>query len=327
MKLLSMLILAIGALQQCSTLSVSSDSSQSADINNPTNEGRQLTLTCNFQLGNGESFTSCLFRKEIPKEMTDNGESKHFACSLGSPCTTDQDQEISQIVSSARVDYQASSSGGSCSLTVNAADPKLRGNDWTCHVVADSPNNLIQAADQLDVYVSNQSEPIITQPDMRRDTSQTIAYSAESGYGQINAVCTAFNGVPPPQIKWFVDNVNNNEITQSGSTTITTSQPQSRSNTLYVESRLTFKPTLDDLCSTFNIQAACDVVNGDVDMTTIVFDLICVTDQTGFYPFPNNNNNYQQPLNQIKVEVSASWTATSKISLVVLAVAISRLFQ
>ena len=30
--------------------------------------------------------------------QTDNGQTKHFACSLGSPCATD-DQEINQLVS------------------------------------------------------------------------------------------------------------------------------------------------------------------------------------------------------------------------------------
>ena len=51
--------------------------------------------------------------------------------------------------------------------------------------------------------------------------------------------------------------------------------------------------------STYNIQAACDVVNGDVDMTTIVFDLICAADQVPYYSFPNNNNNYQQQMNLV----------------------------
>ena len=51
--------------------------------------------------------------------------------------------------------------------------------------------------------------------------------------------------------------------------------------------------------STYNIQAACDVVNGDVDMTTIVFDLICAADQSAYYPFPNTRNNYQQQLNLV----------------------------
>ena len=46
----------------------------------------------------------------------------------------------------------------------------------------------------------------------------------------------------------YVDNVNNNEITQSGSTTITQGQPRSSGNIVSVDSRLTFKPTLDDLC-------------------------------------------------------------------------------
>jgi len=302
---------------------VTSDT-QASTADQPFQEGRQLTLTCNYQLSSGESFTSCLFRKEIPREFTDNGQTKHFACSLGSPCTTD-DQEINQLVSSGTVDYQGSSSGGSCSLRINSADPKLRGNDWTCHVVADSPNNLVQSADQIDVYVSNQSEPIITQPDMRRDSSQIISYSVESGYGQINAVCTAFGGTPSPTIRWYVDNVNNNEITQSGSTTITQGQPRSSGNIVSVDSRLTFKPTLDDLCSTYNIQAACDVVNGDVDMTTIVFDLICAADQSAFYPFPNTRNNYQQQLNLVKVEVSGAWAITSHMSSILTALMVTKL--
>ena len=55
--------------------------------------------------------------------------------------------------------------------------------------------------------------------------------------------------------------------------------------------------------STYNIQDACDVVNGDEDMTTIVFNLICAADQSPYYSFPNNNNNYGQQLNQVSSEI------------------------
>jgi len=306
--------------QQSTALTVSSSTSQGGTIDQPINEGRRLSVSCDYQLGSGETFTSCLFRKEIPQEFTDNGQSKHFSCALGQPCSS-QDQEVNQLVSGAQVTQNS----GSCTLNINSADPKLRGDDWTCHIVADSQNNFLQAADQVEVFVSNQSDPIITQPDMRKDSSQAISYSVDSGYGQINAQCTAFGGVPPPQIRWFVDNVNNNEIVQGASATITTGNPRTSGNSVYVESRINFKPTLNDLCSTYNIQDACDVVNGDEDMTTIVFNLICAADQNPYYSFPNNNNNYGQQLNQVKVEVSGSWRVTSSITSLILAFLVAKL--
>ena len=32
-------------------------------------KGRRLSVSCDYQLGSGETFTSCLFRKEIPQEF------------------------------------------------------------------------------------------------------------------------------------------------------------------------------------------------------------------------------------------------------------------
>ena len=46
----------------------------------------------------------------------------------------------------------------------------------------------------------------------------------------------------------FVDNVNNNEIVQGASATITNGNPRTSGNSVYVESRINFKPTLNDLC-------------------------------------------------------------------------------
>ena len=110
--------------------------------------------------------------------------------------------------------------------------------------------------------------------------------------------------------------------------------------------------TFSNNFSTYNIQDACDVVNGDEDMTTIVFNLICAADQSPYYSFPNNNNNYGQQLNQVssrhyspntllplllkrkrkfhfafqvKVEVSGSWKVTSSITSLILAFLVARL--
>lgn len=287
-------------------------------ITQPATEGRELTLTCAYSLGSNEQFTSCIFRKPIPSDFTDNGQEKHFACSTDASgsgsCVQSSDSELSQLTNSISI----SDSGSACVLRVNSANPKLRGSDWTCRIVADSANDLVAVANQAEVFISNQSEPIITQPDVRRQPTPTITYSLAQSSPRIQATCTAFGGIPAPTFHWYVDNVNGQEILEGSTAHFQTYQSYNTGNHVSVQNGITFTPSLNDLCNTYQISKACDVVNGGADMTTIVFNLICTTQQQGYYQ-NNNNNNYGHQLNQVSVEFSGSLGLTANISLFVAA--------
>ena len=52
---------------------------------------------------------------------------------------------------------------------------------------------------------------------------------------------------------------------------------------------ITFSPSLDDLCNTYDIDTACGIVNDGNDFNSITFNLICKVDQGNFYRDENNN--------------------------------------
>lgn len=260
--------------------------SDGLDEETPIAEDDSFTLKCDLQVqGTSDEWLLCMWTHVLEDEIDANNEELRIVCST----SPDGSSQCSNKGGSPELSSYASrvtlvTSANSCGMSVRGAEARDNGR-WECHVT-DSSIGGGQHYSYIDIHVANQTTIFITDPDLEEDSSQTIEYDLEDERAEIEATCTGYGGKPEPTFRWFI-NDDRNEISESD---IQRRLRPGKDSVLgeYVEETIVFQPTLEDLCTRYDIDDyACETNKRRYHFFN--FNLICKADQGSYFERENDD--------------------------------------
>lgn len=251
-----------------------------------------IELQCRMTFNPGERWTRCSWTHQLTDVWGYNNQQGYIMCTAGG--RGDHNQQCSDVGNLADTQYsgesinpwvQAYASRISFMLTDTACGIRINqphANDtgvWKCMVDDNSATgqSTIFWAD-MQLYVANRSEVVITDPDVLSDKGATISLDLTSGSGRLQATCLARYGVPAPTIVWYIDDPVNKISSRDGSID---SRPSTGQNT--VQSTVSLSLDLNRL-SSLGVRPT---------RSTFAFTLGCYPDQ-GTY-FTQSRPNMRNP--------------------------------
>jgi len=221
--------LAFLTLISCSTaFSIESAESNIGQVQElPARSGensQSIELRCNLQFNPLEQWTRCSWSHTFPQIWAADNQAGYVMCSAHHQedherVCEDQgnlkDQygyyndpennpythyDTDRLTHSVGDDY--------CGLTIRSPHANDTGL-WKCHVNDNNPMGQSTTMwKEVEIFVANKSVPVITRPDPN-DVSNSAIELDLSTSTSIDAECKAMFGSPPPQIVWYIDDVDN----------------------------------------------------------------------------------------------------------------------
>lgn len=179
-----------------------------------------IDLECKLNFHPGEQWTKCTWSHTFTDVYTSNGDQAYIMCSAGdtddheTTCTDQgnlagQNQGWSNEDITWVEDYSNRLSfivdQHSCGLKIDAPHANDTG-EWKCHVDDNNPFQPAVMWSSVKIFVANQSEVAISDPDLDEDPDAALEVDLSSGRPEIKAACTSSYGIPRPTIKWYIDN-------------------------------------------------------------------------------------------------------------------------
>jgi hypothetical protein len=249
----------------------------------PAMEGKSVSLRCTLSVNTNENWVLCSWTHELAEGIvTPDNEKLEVVCSTannagtGDPCGNQGGSSYLQDYAkrlTMEVGYNF------CGLKISDANAYDTG-EWKCHV-SERPDAVAKFS-VVELFVSNQSELWISEPDLQKDDSQTILYGANDNNAEIEATCRAVGGRPIPKFQWFI----NDDRTEIDESDLKRSVRESMWNGVpVIEETITWEPTIDQMCDNYDIKEdACQYSSASKrNEARFTFDLICQVDQTPYY--------------------------------------------
>jgi len=197
----------------------------SADSEN--GRAQPIELRCDLEFNTGEQWTWCAWTHEFEKLWVDTGAGNvegFVMCSASHQADHQQvcedkgnlkenqwdtspdnnpytKYDTSRLVHSLGEDY--------CGLTIMEPHANDTG-VWKCHVQDNNPNGeTTKMRSEVEVFVANKSVVAITHPDPTDKAKYSIEVDLAAGTTKIEAECEAKFGLPPPSIRWYIDEPSN----------------------------------------------------------------------------------------------------------------------
>jgi len=281
------------------------------DEKTPLEEDEDVTLVCLTD----EEFSTCMWTHAIEDQYDSNGQQMTFACTTGGGQHSSQCENNggSEELDSEASRMQISSTTSACSLRISSA--AIDDGKWRCHI-----SKLSQTViGELDLHVANKSYVVITEPDLWQDPHAVVEYQIDDTRAEIEATCTAYGGKPVPEFHWYIEDGSDdrNEITNPDSV-----RNMESSDDLgdYIQQRMTWSPTRDDLCDFNEIENICD----DYDFS---FNLVCkVVQSSGSKVYYERENDQENAEQTVLVDVKGGQSALlASIAMLLISFVLTRL--
>lgn len=225
-----LLVILCGLLQFSQSFRITEiTASDGEEVDNPAYSGddaEDVYLSCRMELNSGDHWTSCSWSHQFPDLWGLTNSQGYVMCTVSS---IDDNQKECNDVGNLRDTYGGYEREnewlegfvGRISHTVTSDTCGIRisrpsANDtgvWKCTVSDNSaggpgsPSTYFSA--EIDLFVANKSEAVITDPPMERGMSQSIWVDVTDGQDSLEASCESIYGVPPPKLIWYIDEPSN----------------------------------------------------------------------------------------------------------------------
>lgn len=242
----------------------------------PAKEGTSVTMRCTLALSNSEEWSVCQWHHIIEGQFDQTNKEMNVQCvglpiSQGQTCTNHGgSSEMDSYASRIKLDVSPTH----CGLIITNSDARDNG-EWVCKVSVGDNSQM----GSLDLFMTNQSKAIITDPNSLAVPPEMIKYDLDASRPEIKSTCRGYGGRPEPTFVWYVNEdrylINKNDYVAN---------PIRRGSDpifgAYVEETMTFTPTYDKICQDYGLSSVCKT-----DVFT--FKLICKVDQGSYYQSQN----------------------------------------
>ncbi|XP_023324012.1 uncharacterized protein LOC111698026 isoform X2 [Eurytemora carolleeae] len=234
---LFLLLVLVHSVQPFSITTTTASSGQTID--KPANSGKNaVTLSCRLELSPGDHWTSCAWSHVFPDVWGLTNSPGYVMCTVssingdGAPC-----QDVGNLKGTydgaydtgnawvgsyvSRISHDVTEN--SCGLTINSPNANDTG-VWKCHVKDNTVGSSASVFwSEINLYVANKSEVVITDPALDSGMDKSLWVDISQSRGRIQASCKSLYGVPPPEIRWYIDELRNRISTRDATITSTTS--------------------------------------------------------------------------------------------------------
>jgi len=194
------------------------------DVLSPAYSGddaEDIYLTCRLELSPGDHWTSCSWSHQFPDLWGLTNSQGYVMCSVSSE---NDNQKQCQDVGNLKDMYGGyekenewldgfverlshTVTGTTCGLKISRPSANDTG-VWKC-MVSDNSAGGSYFSSEIDLFVANKSEALITDPAMDMGMDQSLWIDVSDGQDTIEASCESVYGVPPPQLIWYIDEPSN----------------------------------------------------------------------------------------------------------------------